>query len=211
MSVTLAIMIAEKDLPTVHVWNSEIARRGFDVRLDSFQWASHSGMLPATMLGVRTGFELYTEKPEPSTGLLSNLGSIFRSGDATRKVLFRVGSSQLELGCVLASLSALAGLTNGTIESEEDGATPHDELEAEAWKVYDTVRICLSRLQSGAAQPLLTPPLRATESEPDRKRLVDELVSMRILVEESEGGMPVYRLHKKFAQRFQAETQSIAV
>ncbi len=58
MSYTFAMSCPRNALPDVAGWNHAITRSGFDLALEEFDWQTHSGFLPATMLGVRTGFEI---------------------------------------------------------------------------------------------------------------------------------------------------------
>jgi hypothetical protein len=106
MTLSLTVPLVGDSIPRRDEWQQEIDKLSLDVRLDpELDLARDSGFSPTTILGRKSGFEIYmVESREPATEWPSIAGSL--SGP-TRAVCFCWRGDMLECACVLAAAAGL--------------------------------------------------------------------------------------------------------
>lgn len=108
MSVTLYVSCKKASLPSRQKWQEAIKSAGFDLVLDNFDWRTHSGFLPVTFNGERSGFELLVEDAKPLARQLQV--TLPAANDVV--VSFGFGSDKAEgdaAACASASLAQCVG------------------------------------------------------------------------------------------------------
>ncbi|MFO0857287.1 MAG: hypothetical protein U0640_08035 [Phycisphaerales bacterium] len=206
MSFEFAILTTPERLPKWDAWNAALQQNGFDIALDNFEWNGWSGFLPAQLLGVRTGFELYNipvEQPRSFLGLLS------RKQPHQCRIAARLLSSEVELVVATCALAVLQSLTGGTFSDDDNQVLSIEEHVQEARKVYDRARFILTRLGTDVFLDASEPPLGTHETTADRAALAASLVQQGVVVEESAATIPRFQLEKNYAKRLREEIAEV--
>lgn len=201
MSYEFGITTTPSRLPSSAAWNAALRDAGFDIELDSVDWATHSGFLPARIGGLRSGFELWIDAKQPRKALFG----LFRSPRSQSVRAFaRLGSATAELTVASAAIASLQALTGG-IYGDDDGRTlTAAESMAEALTTYRQWRFLAIRLEAASALPETQPPLEAAEDIESRRQIIKSLENQRAIVKEISGTGLIYRLHKQTAEDLEA-------
>jgi len=186
MSYGIYITSSPDRLPETSRWNAAIRAAGFDLELDSVDWANQTGFLPVRLLGVRTGFELANEQP---------------------RIAAYLHSSGFELAAATVALAVLQSITGGQYSDDDEQSLSAEVHVAQARDLYNQGRVLLRHLESSKPLAWNEPPLDPTESKEQRMAALGVLLSRRDLVKEVGADGERYRLHRLRGEKLRQELQ----
>ncbi|WP_156526444.1 hypothetical protein [Cupriavidus gilardii] len=117
MSQHFVVYLKQRDMPSPLAWDSAIAGAGFPAKLyTDFDVQSCSGFPPCSINDEISGFEYYA-----SAVSVEELKQLELAREIDFSILFCAGSRPLEIIAALAASSALAAMSDGTIEDPQVG------------------------------------------------------------------------------------------
>jgi hypothetical protein len=120
VSVSVSVFLKQGTMPTPAVWQEALRRHGFDLKLDDFDPASHSGFLPAQYRGRPAGFEFYRDIIEDPDDLGSD-ECAQAAADYDEYVSLVTHSNIYEALSATVAAGVLAELTGGLLWQDESG------------------------------------------------------------------------------------------